>query len=95
MADKTSRILDVKYFILLPSVDYVGSPYDNILWGALLRSASAYEMYRKRHGRIDPQKIVEFLLLDPQFHQRIFGVFQRLHTQGRALLPDHGRHLAE
>ncbi|PLX97795.1 MAG: hypothetical protein C0623_14475 [Desulfuromonas sp.] len=66
-ADKTSRLLDVKYFILLPSVDYVGSSYDNILWGALLRSASAFEMYRKKYGRIDPKKIVEFLVLDPKF----------------------------
>ena len=70
-ADKTSRILDVKYYILLPSVDYVGSPYDNILWTALLRSASAFEMYRKRHGRIDPNKIVEFLLLDRNFPRAI------------------------
>lgn len=70
-ADKTTRILDVKYFILLPSVDYVGSPYDNILWAALLRSASAFEMYRKRHGRIDPRKIVEFLLLDPRFPRAV------------------------
>lgn len=70
-ADKTSRILDVKYFILLPSVDYVGSSYDNILWGALLRSASAFEMYRKRHGRIDPKKIVEFLLLDASFPRAV------------------------
>jgi len=70
-ADKTSRILDVKYFVLLPSVDYVGSPYDNILWGALLRSASAFEMYHKRHGRIDPKKIVDFLMLDPHFPRAI------------------------
>jgi len=70
-ADKTTRMLDVKYFILLPSVDYVGSPYDNILWGALLRSASAFEMYRKRYGRIDPHKIVTFLLLDPQFPRAV------------------------
>lgn len=70
-ADKTLRILDVKYFILLPSVDYVGSSYDNILWGALLRSASAFEMYRKRHGRIDPKKIVDFLLLDLHFPRAV------------------------
>jgi uncharacterized alpha-E superfamily protein len=70
-ADKTSRLLDVKYFIVLPSVDYVGSPYDNILWAALLRSASAFEMYRKRHGRIDPQKIVDFLLLDVKFPRAV------------------------
>lgn len=70
-ADKTSRILDVKYFILLPSVDYVGSPYDNILWGALLRSASAFEMYRKQHGRIEPKKIIDFLLLNPTFPRAV------------------------
>ncbi|WP_321390615.1 alpha-E domain-containing protein [uncultured Desulfuromusa sp.] len=70
-ADKTLRILDVKYFILLPSVEYVGSSYDNILWGALLRSASAFEMYRKRHGRIDPKKIVDFLLLDLHFPRAV------------------------
>ncbi|MBN2645632.1 MAG: alpha-E domain-containing protein [Desulfuromonadaceae bacterium] len=70
-ADKTSRIVDVKYFILLPSVDYVGSPYDNILWAALLRSASAFEMYRKRFGRIDPQNIIDFLLLNRDFPRSI------------------------
>jgi len=70
-ADKTSRILDVKYFILLPSVDYIGTPFDNILWAALLRSASAFEMYRKRHGRIDPEKIVDFLVLDTKFPRSI------------------------
>ena len=66
-ADKTSRILDVKYFILLPSVGYIGSTYDNILWAALLRSTSAFEMYRKRYGRINPHRVVEFLVLDSQF----------------------------
>lgn len=70
-ADKTSRILDVKYFILLPSVDYVGSPYDSILWAALLRSASAFEMYRKQYGRIDPEHIAEFLLLDRKFPRSV------------------------
>jgi len=70
-ADKTSRILDVKYYILLPSVDYIGTPFDNILWAALLRSASAFEMYRKRHGRIDHERIVDFLVLDTKFPRSI------------------------
>src|SRR5215212_6718491 len=47
-ADKTSRILDVKYFILLRSVADVGTPLDDTQWAAVLRSASAFEMYRKR-----------------------------------------------
>jgi len=70
-ADKTSRILDVKYFILLRSVADVGSPLDDIQWAAVLRSASAFEMYRKRHGRISPKGIVQFLLLDPEFPRAI------------------------
>ncbi|MEI6032814.1 MAG: alpha-E domain-containing protein [Verrucomicrobiae bacterium] len=66
-ADKTSRILDVKYFILLRSAHEVGSPIDEIQWAAVLCSASAFEMYRKRHGRISPQHIVQFLMLDDEF----------------------------
>ncbi len=70
-ADKTSRIIDVKYFILLPDVTYVGSAYDDIQWSALLRSASAFEMYRKRYGRIEPLQVAEFLVLDQDFPRAI------------------------
>jgi uncharacterized alpha-E superfamily protein len=66
-ADKTSRLLDVKYFMLLPSLSDIGTPYDELQWSALLRSASAYEMYRKRHGRITPEKVITFLMLDHEF----------------------------
>jgi uncharacterized alpha-E superfamily protein len=70
-ADKTSRILDVKYFLLLPKVDDVGTTVDDVQWAAVLRSASAFEMYHKRHGRISPTCIVEFLLLDYDFPRAI------------------------
>lgn len=70
-ADKTSRILDVKYYILLPTVEDVGSPFDAIQWAALLKSASALEMYRQSNGRISPDKIVEFLILDKQFPRSV------------------------
>jgi uncharacterized alpha-E superfamily protein len=70
-ADKTSRILDVKYFILLRSAADVGTPFDDVQWAAVLRSASAFEMYRKRHGRVSPKSIVEFLLLDQEFPRAI------------------------
>lgn len=66
-ADKTARILDVKYFMLLPNSDHVGSPYDALLWSALLQSASAFEMYRKRFRTIHPDRVVEFLMLDQHF----------------------------
>jgi uncharacterized alpha-E superfamily protein len=70
-ADKTTRMLDVKYFILLPDVRYVGTPYDDLQWSALLRSTSALEAYRQRHGRIAHDKVIEFLLLDRQFPRAV------------------------
>jgi len=70
-ADKTSRILDVKYFILLRSVADVGTPFDDIQWAAVLRSTSAFEMYRKRQGQVSPKGIVQFLLLDTEFPRAI------------------------
>lgn len=70
-ADKTSRILDVKYFILLRAVSDVGTLHDDVQWVAVLRSASAFEMYRKRHGRMSPMAIVEFLLLDGEFPRAV------------------------
>ena len=70
-ADKTSRILDVKYYILLPQASDVGTPLDSIQWGALLKSAGALEMYRKSRGRITPTEVVDFLLLDSRFPRAI------------------------
>lgn len=70
-ADKTTRILDVKYFLLLPSAEWVGSPLDRIQWMSLLKSASAYEMYRKCQHYITPSSVAEFLILDRQFPRSI------------------------
>jgi uncharacterized alpha-E superfamily protein len=70
-ADKTTRILDVKYFYLLPSASDVGTSIDDVQWSAVLKSVSGFEMYRKRYGRLMPQHIVEFLLLDAQFPRAV------------------------
>ncbi|MEN0111226.1 MAG: alpha-E domain-containing protein [Planctomycetota bacterium] len=66
-ADKTSRILDVQYFHLLPQDADVGSPLDLVRWNALLQSASALTMYRRVHGRIEPERVADFLILDRDF----------------------------
>ena len=70
-ADKTSRILDVKYYLLLPEVSDVGTPIDISQWGMLLKSTSALEMYRRRHGRISPKQVAAFMLLDRDFPRAI------------------------
>lgn len=70
-ADKTSRILDVKYFLLLPSIHDVGTPTDDLQWSSVLRSVSALEMFRKRHHRITPSRVVDFLVLDREFPRAV------------------------
>ncbi len=65
--DQTSRILDVKYFILLPTLQDVGSSFDITQWSALLKSASALSMYRRVHHRIQPARVVGFIALDRDF----------------------------
>ncbi len=70
-ADKTSRILDVKYFLLLPKIEDVGTPIDDLQWSAVLRSVSGLEMFRKRHHGITPERVVGFLVLDRLFPRAI------------------------
>ncbi|MBL0157474.1 MAG: alpha-E domain-containing protein [Bryobacterales bacterium] len=70
-ADKSSRMLDVKYFMLLPSLSDVNTPIDDIHWSAVLKSVSGFEMYRKKYGRLVPRDIVAFLVLDKEFPRAI------------------------
>ena len=70
-ADKISRILDVKYFMLLPEEEYVGAPYDNLQWAAVLKSVSAHDMYRKIFHRISPKQVADFLIFDAEFPRSI------------------------
>ena len=71
-ADQTSRILDVKYFLLLPSTEDVGKPVDDLQWSALLRSASGFEAYRKTFGRVSASTVAAFLLFDREFPRSVY-----------------------
>ena len=71
-ADKTSRILDVKYHILLPSPQEVGTPLDFLHWTALLKSVTGFNTYRRLYGTIDPSGVVEFLVLNKYFPRSIY-----------------------
>jgi uncharacterized alpha-E superfamily protein len=70
-ADKTSRILDVKYFTLLPSLSDVNTSIDDLQWSAVLRSVSGLEMFRKRFHGITVHRVVEFLVLDRTFPRAV------------------------
>jgi uncharacterized alpha-E superfamily protein len=57
--------------MLLPQADLVNTPYDNIQWTAVLKSASAFEMFRKVHHQITPRSVANFLIFDTQFPRSI------------------------
>jgi len=78
-ADKTSRILDVKYFLLLPAPTEVGGVLDELQWISLLRSAGAYQMYRQSMQQaIAPASVARFLLLDPIFPRSVRFCLQQI-----------------
>jgi len=67
-ADKTTRILDVKYHILLPAASDVGGAVDTAQWHAVLRSASALDAYRRFYvHEILPWKVADFLIFSDSF----------------------------
>lgn len=66
-ADQCTRLLDVKYHLLLPKTANVGSPVDVAQWNALLRQAAAYHAYLRLHPAVTPEGVAEFLLLNPIF----------------------------
>lgn len=62
-ADNTARILDVKYHVLRPQGDEGATDFYE--WGALLRSVSAFEVYRKVYrDAITPDRVAELLILN-------------------------------
>jgi len=76
-ADKTSRVLDAKYHLLLSSQNQVGSTLDLIQWAAVLKSVSAYDMYRKKYGKLTSASIAEYLILDREFPRSILNCLIR------------------
>lgn len=96
-ADSTARILDVKYYILLPSVTYVGSPTDNVQWESILRATSSVRAYQTvSGGDPDARSIAEFLILDHRLprslafcYAKIVGNMRYLERQYAQRMPSH------
>jgi uncharacterized alpha-E superfamily protein len=66
-ADNTARILDVKYFILLPHNQAIGGDIDTYQWETILRSVSAHRSYRHVfHDTYRGVNVADFLILRPE-----------------------------
>lgn len=90
-ADNTARILDVKYHILLPSPKDVGGAQDYYQWGALLRSVSAFEAYRKIYRDvIVPLKVAQLLILRMDMPRSLHACMDEIHDILEILAGDTG-----
>jgi len=90
-AESTARILDMKYYLLLPSLSYVGSSLDTGQWEQVLRSVAGVSSFSwLNRGNIDAQSIVEFLVLDNRFPRSLAFCrnAQRTHLEKLAQLHD-------
>jgi len=66
-ADNTARLIDVKYYVLLPQLELVGSELDNYQWTTLLRAMSSHRAFHWAYGGdVTARKIAHFLILNPQ-----------------------------
>ncbi len=79
-ADFTARIINVKYFILLPSINYVGSDVDNFQWSMMLRSISSYRAFKWAYGEeeINYVKIIDFLILNMTCPRSLFFSIEKI-----------------
>ncbi len=92
-ADNTARILDVKYYVLLPSAHHVGSSLDNVQWETILRSVSAQRAFRFRHaGEVTPLDIAEFLILDRQMPRSLVFCYGKIDQNLGHLASTYGEH---
>jgi uncharacterized alpha-E superfamily protein len=89
--DNTARILDVKYYVLLPSLAWVGSRLDNVQWESVLRSVAGDRAYRWLNaGAIDPRGIAEFLILDQRFPRSLHFCVDKLRSNLFGLAHQYG-----
>lgn len=90
-ADSTARILDVKYYVLLPSVAHVGSSLDNVQWEQILRSVSAHRSYRWAYeDDYSPATIADFLVLNPRMPRSLAFCIRKINDNLGYLADDYG-----
>ena len=90
-ADATARLLDVKYYVLLPSAAGVGSSLDNAQWEMILRAVSAEGAFRMVHGRNRlSADIAKFLILDKRQPRSLSFCYQKIGDNLTYLEQDYG-----
>lgn len=90
-ADNTARIIDVKYYVLLPTAMPVGSSLDNVQWDTILRSVSGQRAYRWMHGGdVNALGIADFVILDRRMPRSLAFCYAKLVDNLGYLEQDYG-----
>ena len=93
-ADSTARILDAKYYVLLPSSASIGSSLDNVQWEMILRSASAERAFHWLNGgKITPMAIADFLIFDARFPRSLAYCYDTISLQLEGLFSQYGQRM--
>jgi uncharacterized alpha-E superfamily protein len=94
-AENTARILDVKYRLLLSDPADVAGAVDYYQWGALLRSVSAFEAYRKVYRDvIVPWRVAELLILRADMPRSLHACLNEIDNVLRQMPEETGREAA-
>ena len=89
-ADNTARILDMKYYVLLPRATFVGGDVDIQQWTLILRAASAHRSY---HDRYKAWNIADYLILRPEMPRSLAFCFSHITRTLDMLAETYGKRL--
>lgn len=79
-ADNTARILDARFLLLAEDAARADEAGDYYEWSALLRSVSAFEIYRKVYrDLITPRRVAELLVLREAMPRSLRHCMARVH----------------
>ncbi len=93
--DSTARLMDVKYYVLLPRADFIGSGLDNDQWSMLLRAMSANRAFHWAYGgEITSAKIAHFLILNPECPRSLITCVAGMNNHMARLSKHYGRETA-
>ena len=93
-ADNTARILDMKYYVLLPRATLVGGDVDMQQWTLILRAASAHRSYRHvYHDRYKAWNIADYLILRPEMPRSLSFCFSHITRTLEMLAVAYGKRL--
>jgi len=89
-AQMTLRLLEVKYYVLLPETDVIGGGRDHYQWTSVLHATSAIRAYHHVYGGDHtPAKISDFLMVNRAFPRSVAFCVDQLRWHLERLGEDH------